>query len=80
MRKIHRLYVPILFQPKVESTIDEGGEAGIKAQWTVDPEFVTEFCDLTVPKGGQAANMIDRRKSLERRQGQSHRSRIAPSL
>jgi hypothetical protein len=23
----------------------------IKAQWTVDPQFITEFCDLTVPAG-----------------------------
>ena len=51
----------------------------MKAQWTVDPEFITEFCDLTVPKGSQAANMVDndhhRRKSLERQQGKNPRSR-----
>ena len=51
----------------------------MKAQWTVDPEFITEFCDLTVPRGSQAANMVDndhhRRKSLERQQGKNPRSR-----
>ena len=58
-------------QAKGESAIEEG--EGIKAQWTVDPEFITEFCDLTVPRGGQPANMVDydhhRRKSLQRQQG-----------
>ena len=83
VRKMHTgteiLFEVPQFQPKGESAIEEG--EGIKAQWTVDPEFITEFCDLTVPKGGQAANMVNndhhRRKSLERQQGQRLRSRVA---
>ena len=71
VRKMHTgtemLFEVPQFQPKGESAIEEG--EGIKAQWTVDPEFITEFCDLTIPKGSQAANMVDRRKSLERQQG-----------
>ena len=66
------------FQPKGESAIEEGGAGeAVKAQWTVDPEFITEFCDLTIPKGSQAANMVDRRKSLERQQGGNISSRTA---
>ncbi len=40
-----------------KGSVDENGDGGVtgnpsgKGQWTVEPEFVTEFCDLTVPIG-----------------------------